>query len=47
MIGEQLDADKTATDTKDAAGKDMDTPEDVGQAAASEQVSSTVGRVMG
>ena len=47
MIGEQLDAGKQATDTKDAAGKDMDTPEDVGQAAASEQVRSTVGSVMG
>jgi hypothetical protein len=47
MIGEKLDADKTAQDTKDDAGKQTETPEDTGEITAQEQVSSTVGRVMG
>ena len=45
MIGEKIDADKQATDTKSAADKDMDKPE--AQPVLQEQVSSTVGRVMG
>lgn len=47
MIGEKLDDDKQAQDTQDDATKDMDTPEDTGEAAAQETVSSTVGRVVG
>jgi len=47
MIGEKIDADKQADDTKDAADKDQETTEDVSTAAAQETVSSTVGRVMG
>lgn len=45
MIGEKLDADKQAQDTQDDATKDMDKPEQ--EPVEQEQVSSTVGRVLG